>query len=119
MTIKKLIIGTGLVGAYFIVRRAGTSTGACKIKAERSRQLIQEKWSNTHDDQHTHGELVAAASCYLEGSSDQWPWEESFWKPQDRIRNLTKAGALIAAEIDRLERAKAQRKNLAQYTGNQ
>lgn len=37
----------------------------------------------------------------------QWPWESSWWKPSDDpIRNLVKAGALIAAEIDRLQRLK-------------
>jgi hypothetical protein len=32
------------------------------------------------------------------------PWGESWWKPtpEDRVRELVKAGALIAAEIDRL-----------------
>ena len=35
-----------------------------------------------------------------------WPWDHEFWKPsEDQIRNLVKAGALIAAEIDRLIRA--------------
>lgn len=39
-----------------------------------------------------------------------WPWDESWWRPSDDpIRNLEKAGALIAAEIDRLQRA-ARRK---------
>lgn len=39
-----------------------------------------------------------------------WPFEWSWWKPanppslQGRIRELAKAGALIAAEIDRLQR---------------
>lgn len=34
---------------------------------------------------------------------DAWPWEDS-WKPSPTaVRNLEKAGALIAAEIDRLE----------------
>jgi hypothetical protein len=33
-----------------------------------------------------------------------WPWEWSFWKPRDPVRNLVIAGALIAAEIDRLQR---------------
>jgi len=51
-----------------------------------------------------------------------WPWDESWWKPEassliengapygvdswlkGRIRDLTKSGALIAAEIDRLQR---------------
>ena len=31
-----------------------------------------------------------------------FPWERKDWKPADCIRNLVKAGALIAAEIDRL-----------------
>lgn len=34
-----------------------------------------------------------------------WPWEIESWQPSaDPIRNLEKAGALIAAEIDRLLR---------------
>jgi hypothetical protein len=32
-----------------------------------------------------------------------WPWSFEWWKPKDRIRNLVRAGALIAAEIDRLQ----------------
>jgi hypothetical protein len=31
-----------------------------------------------------------------------WPWGAEFYKPGDRIRELTKAGALIAAAIDSL-----------------
>jgi hypothetical protein len=44
-----------------------------------------------------------------------WPWKPDWWKPspgtdeEARIRELAKAGALIAAEIDRLQRAKARR----------
>jgi len=36
-----------------------------------------------------------------------WPWEPQSWKPtpNDRVRELVKAGALIAAEIDRLQRS--------------
>jgi len=34
-----------------------------------------------------------------------WPWGSEWWKPSpDPIYNLIKAGALIAAEIDRLQR---------------
>jgi hypothetical protein len=34
-----------------------------------------------------------------------WPWSKHWWKPtpNDRVRELVKAGALIAAEIDRLQ----------------
>lgn len=39
-----------------------------------------------------------------------WPWGEQYWKPTplDRIRELTKAGALIAAAIDRLQAQKGK-----------
>jgi hypothetical protein len=33
-----------------------------------------------------------------------WPWNKSWWKPRNAIEDLTRAGALIAAEIDRLQR---------------
>jgi hypothetical protein len=43
---------------------------------------------------------------------EPWPWDYRAFKPSDdesgipdRIRELTKAGALLAAEIDRLQRA--------------
>jgi hypothetical protein len=40
-----------------------------------------------------------------------WPWDERWWKPSnDPIRDLVKAGALIAAEIDRLQRSEATKK---------
>lgn len=35
-----------------------------------------------------------------------WPWNLKYWKPGERIDELTKAGALIAAEIDRLQQIK-------------
>lgn len=35
----------------------------------------------------------------------QWPWDGLWWKPTDRRRDLVKAGALILAEIERLDRA--------------
>lgn len=34
-----------------------------------------------------------------------WPWHRVWWKPSTRRRNLVKAGALILAEIERLDRA--------------
>jgi hypothetical protein len=60
------------------------------------------------------GEIGWAASCYLvDGAIGRrlatslpanWPWEGEWWKPStDPVRNLVKAGALIASEIDRLK----------------
>lgn len=87
-------------------------SGIEKIVAERKRQIEKEGWSPEHDDQHTKGELALAALSYI---WSEWipnsqilkmyfPWDAKWWKPKDRISNLVRAGALIAAEIDRLQR---------------
>ena len=81
--------------------------------AERLRQVDDEGWSPEHDDQHAVGELAAAAACYCHpepcmddtrGVPFSWPWDAAWWKPTDRRRDLVKAGALILAEIERLDR---------------
>ena len=96
-------------------------SGVDLISAERNRQIAYEEYSLNHDDEHTEGELGLAAIAYIQADDGDrwayehehcvytpafsyWPWEISFWKPQDRIRNLVRAGALIAAEIDRIQR---------------
>ena len=93
-----------------------SSRGVDMIAAERERQVTQEGWSPEHDDEHDDFELTAAALCYALRATGTdfggpppgpvpWPWDASWWKPSDDpIRNLVKAGALIAAEIDRLQR---------------
>jgi hypothetical protein len=97
---------------------AAQLTGIERIAAERQRQINVEGWTSEHDDEHDLGELVMAAMCYGVFASFQtrgepepyqiclsrWPWPSSWWKPRDPIRNLERAGALIAAEIDRLQR---------------
>lgn len=86
-------------------------TGIELIAAERKRQIEVEGWTAEHDAQHTDGGLAEAAACYamprrksIEIVPYDWPWAVEWWKPtpDDRIRELTKAGALIAAELDRL-----------------
>ena len=96
-------------------------SGAELIAAERTRQIQKERWSPKHDDGHKKHELAKAAVSYIQvvaspdqwaeehnepaAPTDDWPWSEKWWKPSsDPIRNLVKAGALIAAEIDRLQR---------------
>src|SRR5687768_7613607 len=95
---------------------AKKTNGANLIAKERQRQMEQEGWPPEHDDQHKREELVSAAIAYLMADetdfSDNlytaayafWPWSSEFWKPKDRLSNLIRAGALIAAEIDRLHR---------------
>ena len=86
--------------------------GATLIQKERQRQIESEVWTPEHDDKHTTFELSRAAVCYvfsvvnIYSVANWWPWEWNWWKTSSNpIRNLVKAGALIAAEIDRLQRA--------------
>lgn len=100
------------------VERLG-SGGVVRIARERLRQIDAEGYDTEHDDGHERGELAACAAQYAlpaelrelgpSGVPLLWPWGACDWKPGDRIRELEKAGALIAAEIDRLERAEATR----------
>jgi hypothetical protein len=89
-------------------------SGVDLIAAERQRQIEQEGWTPAHDALHGSEDLAAAAACYAQPPVVRgqhgappwlWPWSEADWKPtpNERIRELTKAGALIAAEIDRLQ----------------
>lgn len=100
-------------------------TGVGLIRAERQRQIEKEGWSSDHDDGPGHGknQLAKAAISYIGVVSEpdrapvngvprphyDWPWSKRWWKPsKDPVRNLVKAGALIAAEIDRLLRKQAR-----------
>ncbi len=83
-------------------------TGIEIISEERQRQISDKGWTIQHDDIHVDGELAQAAGCYVIRMSYQWPWDDCELKLDDnnRIKELAKAGALIAAEIDRLQRLK-------------
>lgn len=88
-------------------------TGAELIADERQRQISQEDWSKENDARYTDGQLILAAIVYaanvhgdvgarLGANVDGlWPWDEAWFKPTVPLRDLAKAGALIAAEMDR------------------
>lgn len=86
------------------------SKGIDLIAAERERQVIEEGYTPEHDAGHAHA-LVDAARAYAHAGAVRagstplgWPWAPEDWKPSgDPVRNLAKAGALIAAAIDSLE----------------
>jgi len=98
-----------------------------EIAAERKRQISQEGWSFEHDDEHQRGELANAAACYamtpdrrskvvrLNSALERmlfnhvWPWSGEWWRPKTRRHDLVRAGALIVAEIERLDRAELQK----------
>ena len=71
---------------------------------ERLRQIHDEGWELTHDDQYTEGQLALAAACYALEDMEYWPWVDAWWKPTHRRGNLVKAAALLIAEIERLDR---------------
>lgn len=100
--------------------------GVETIAAERKRQIEEEGWTAKHDDSHDRETMAMAAACYAtpeplyvkrsyqrgDAYVDPWPWDDRWDKrpgadcsSKERIRALAKAGALIAAEIDRIQRA--------------
>lgn len=91
------------------------------VQAERRRQVEAEGWSQEHDDEHACDE-IAAFACFYAMPSAAREWDASStgygntlgeailpegWQPKtgDRRRELVKSGALILAEIERLDRA--------------
>lgn len=112
---------------------AGMPDGVERIRLERQRQITVEGFTAERDDAYTQGELSIAAACfaadcteeaiYVKNQNDEysldttitfkdpWPfgsrWDKRFHPTNclpNRISILAKAGALIAAEIDRLQR---------------
>jgi hypothetical protein len=103
------------------------------IADERNRQVSVEGWTPEHDNEHDGNQLAMAAACYASPVPinaqievpcgcrealcahsafgkrmwvDAWPWAKE-WdkrKKHGRLKQLAIAGALIAAEIDRLQR---------------
>ena len=106
-------------------------SGAQLIAAERRRQITELGRTPDRDSNYVSGELCDAAISYAQAAAKQargeshqwiqgmastgmapWPWEDEWWKPSgSQVRNLVKAGALIAAEIDRLQRKEKEASN--------
>ncbi|MGO8093171.1 hypothetical protein [Rhizobium leguminosarum] len=101
------------------------SQAAIDVAAERRRQVESEGWTPEHDDQHTDASMALAAGSYCESAARPtilakkpgsafavpklWPqsWSRDWWKPKSPREDLVRAGALIIAEIERLDRAAA------------
>jgi hypothetical protein len=110
-----------------VISEGARDNATAAIDYERERQVNDENWSEEHDDQHQDGSLWRAAHFYATTATKtpiwgymnfkQWPWGPEFFKPWkkngfgnytteiDAERCLIKAGALILAEQDRLDRA--------------
>lgn len=104
-----------------MTRSTFTGRGVDMIAAERLRQIKKHGFDASHDDEHEHGELAEAAAAYInpvwpegrdsfakDGAPENWPFEAKWYRPgMIDMERLAKAGALIAAEIDRLLRVEA------------
>lgn len=93
--------------------REVVSDAARDVLAERQRQISAEGMTNAGDDGYRAAELPRAAAAYiLNGANDEapaiWPWAKAWWKPRDARANYVRAGALILAEIERLDRLNKQ-----------
>ena len=110
-----------------LLRLASLSPYAQMFSDERQRQITEEGWTPEHDDEHANGELADAAACYAFGGYSLatiidydenntpifgrglYPWDKSYFKHKhDHKRQLIIAGALLIAELERLERAEAK-----------
>lgn len=113
------------------------------IAEERQRQIDVEGYSEQHDSQHKASELIYAAIAYVEsakvgincaetGNTNEheimmrkvemgrdYPFGWDF-KPSTDVRDLVKAGALIAAAIDRIlaELAESEDEKIRHYLMN-
>ena len=136
------------LAAYQAAQHSDHSRAAHDVLAERRRQVEIEGWEPDHDDEHDGGELAAAGAAYALHAADHlnphsqgdggdeapdcWPWHDgiagrgegpektkpAWWKPGTPRRNLIKAGALILAEIERLDRAGASKALKAYQVGD-
>jgi hypothetical protein len=117
---QKVLEAAEVVTEQQIQKAPRVLTGAKLISDEREAQL--EHYDADHDAHEVKGELAAAAALYAADDTyvdeilreklsradytQLWPWHDGSYPDKrgilERIRQLTIAGALIAAEIDRL-----------------
>lgn len=102
---------------------AGVPAAARDVLTERRRQIEVKGWTPEHDDEHVNDEIAALACFYAmppgarDWSARETGYGDTFgeailpdgWTAEagDRREELVKAGALILAEIERLDRAAA------------
>jgi hypothetical protein len=108
--------------------RVPMSPAVVAIAAERRRQTDVEGWDAAHDDQHTDRSLALVAALYATpirltnfAGNDPWPWRyldddlqsrtppSNCWdkrEKHDERRRLVISGALLVAELERLDRSR-------------
>ncbi|WP_334029003.1 hypothetical protein [Burkholderia orbicola] len=103
--------------AVRLTSREPLTTAARDVLAERRRQVEVEGFTPEHDDdEYLDGELAAAGGSYALHAFDRrialtpawWPWQRAWWKPGTPRQMLVKAGALILAAIEQIDRRAAK-----------
>lgn len=87
--------------------------GAELIASERYRQIKEEGYSHAADNREDVMNFILAAEAYINSAEgfavpqgvQIWPWEDKYFKPRQMKQDLIRAGALIAAALDRLNYA--------------
>lgn len=103
--------------------KKAAATALHMLAMERVHQTENEEYDHEQDDNYHESQLARAAACYAlpesrrtythavssddRGVPINWPWLPSYWKPtpDNRLRELQKAGGLILAEMERILRA--------------
>ena len=85
------------------------SSGCVAIFKERQRQVEVEHCDVEYDTNELIENLIWASAAYATGCRRFWPWDLRYYKPGDLSvsgirKDLVKAGALIAAAIDKIDR---------------
>lgn len=94
---------------------------AIDVLAERTRQIVILDRDAKHDDTvNSPGDLARAAAAYSLSAGGElkqdsrppsnvppacWPWGTRWWNPKTAREDLVRAGALVLAELDRIDRA--------------
>lgn len=100
-----------------IKRYSDVSAGVKCIATEREEQISKHGWSLEDDQSYSDEQLLKAALFCIDQKRFEWPfgWIAKFRDKvllKNRIQQLAVAGALIAAEIDRLQMINDKNNNL-------
>lgn len=128
LDVARTIAGDALKALDALDESDPETAAAMAVLRERAAHTTREGYSDAHDDRYADGELARAAAAYSFHASlppsarlrvsgqlpMHWPWEAQWWKPNTARRDLERAGALIIAELARLNRAEADAKHNAE-----
>jgi len=101
---------------------------------ERFSQIYDQEHNDVHDDGHTNDEILFGGICYALQAEDSekrgysypdskemidllWPFEEEIKPRESAKRSIEIAGAMLAAEWDRLDRVENQTRLIDRPTG--